>query len=180
MWRDPHAVRALLWQRADGEGRRVCTIPSRLHARCRANASEKTLVANSLSGPPVWVFRTMVPRQRSSRLLKDNSVREKSTATHGKTSHVACAVPTPVTKRDKKNAFLVFSPPKFGSACRTEATFLPVRFANAGSMFALKLPTTKRTTCSSAGNGDALNNSRHRVRIVHGDHGTTQGKCAKD
>ena len=48
-----------------------------------------------------------------------------------------------MTKRDKKNTFLVFSPPKFGSACRIEATFLPVRFANAGSIFALKLPTTK-------------------------------------
>ena len=88
----------------------MCTIPSRLHARCRANASEKILVANSLPGPPVWVIRKKLPSAQwyhasALHAYKDNSVREKSTATHGKTSHPACAVPTPVTKRDKKKRF---------------------------------------------------------------------------
>ena len=109
-----------------------CEVPSK---RERENPGRKPSARTTRLGDSKKVaFRTTVPRQRSSRLLKD------------KTPRPACAVPTPVTKLDKKNTFLVFSPPKFGSACRIEATFLPVRFANAGNMFALKLPTTKRTT----------------------------------
>ena len=46
----------------------------------------------------------------------------------------------------QKNTFPVLNPPKSGSARRIGATFLPILFVNAGSMFALRLPTTKRTT----------------------------------
>ena len=95
---------------------RVCTISSELHARCAANGRERE--------NPGRDVRQRLPNDGAAAALfmhiEKISVKQRSTATHAKTSHPACTASTSPRNLTTKT-FFVFGQPKFGSACRIES-----------------------------------------------------------
>ena len=85
----------------------------------RKSWSRRSAGTTTLRNSEEVPFRTTVPLQSSSCILRGNTVKQRLAATHAKTLHPACTASTSPRNLTTKT-FLVFGQPKFGSVCRIE------------------------------------------------------------